>query len=287
MNVLLIGANGQLGHELIRTYPQRMGVVLNALDFPDIDITDRTSLDQSIKKNVPDLIINAAAYTNVDGAEQDRDNAYDVNSNGAKNLAQICQERRLRLVHISTDFVFSGAHNRPYKPHDKTMPLSVYGKSKLEGENAVLEILDKDALIIRTAWLYSSHGNNFVKTMLRLMAEKESLSIVDDQIGTPTWAHGLAKILWKAVQNNLAGIYHWTDFGIASWYDFAVAIQEEAHAAGILLKKIPLIPISTDQYPTPAQRPFFSVLDKTAICESLDVEPVHWRVQLGRMIKEL
>jgi len=284
MNVLLIGANGQLGHELILSCPA--GIILNAVDFPEIDITDGASIDLQFKKEV-DLVINAAAYTNVDGAEKDCDNAYDVNFKGAEQLARKCLEAQLRLVHISTDFVFSGTNHRPYKPDDKAEPLSVYGKSKLKGEKAVMDILQRDALIIRTAWLYSSHGNNFVLTMLRLMAEKESLSIVDDQISTPTWAHGLATTVWESVLQDLTGIYHWTDAGVASWYDFAVAIQEEALEAGILSKKIPLVPIPTEKYPTPALRPLFSVLDKCSLIDASGLTPQHWRKQLRRMIKQI
>ena len=286
MNILLIGSKGQLARELINTCPDE-GIVLKAMDLPDIDITDHASIDRAFDDNRPGLVINAAAFTNVDGAEKNQEGAYSVNYKGVKNLAQKCLEQKLRMVHISTDFIFSGMHSRPYKPHDRAEPLSVYGKSKLEGENALIKILSRDSIIIRTAWLYSSLGNNFVNTMLNLMAQKERLSIVDDQIGTPTWAHGLARVIWKAIQHNLTGIYHWTDSGIASWYDFAVAIQEEALAAGILSKKIPLAPIPSEQYPTPARRPSFSVLDTRSIQKLLNIKPVHWRVQLRRMLKEL
>ncbi len=286
MNVLLIGSKGQLASELIRTRPGD-GVVLKAMGFPDIDITDRVSIDLAFDNYLPAVVINAAAYTNVDGAEKDQAGAYNVNYKGVENLAQKCMEQQSRLVHISTDFVFSGMHPRPYKPGDTAGPLSVYGKSKLEGENAAAKIMNQDALIIRTAWLYSSFGNNFVKTMLKLMAEKENLSIVDDQVGTPTWANGLAETVWNAVQHNLTGVYHWTDSGVASWYDFAVAIQEEALAAGILLKNIPLQPIPSEEYPTPAKRPFFSVLDTRSIQEALNIRPLHWRAQLRKMIKEI
>lgn len=284
MNVLLIGSEGQLGKELVRSCPDKID--LKALGFPDIDITDMESIDFLLKKYSFDLIINAAAYTNVDKAEKDQENAYRVNYNGVKNLALKCYENKLKLVHISTDFVFSGTLSRPYKPDDLPEPLSVYGRSKLKGENAVLKRLD-NALIIRTAWLYSSNENNFVRTMLKLMKNRETLSIVDDQIGTPTFARGLAKIVWQAVKENLTGIHHWTDAGVASWYDFAVAIQEEASAAGLIDKQIPIEPIPAKKYPTPAQRPVFSVLDKESIIEATKVKPQHWRKQLRIMIKEI
>ena len=160
-------------------------------------------------------------------------------------------------------------------------------ENTIKGEQAVLNILKDQSLIIRTAWLYSSHGNNFVKTMLRLMKEKQSLNVIDDQIGTPTWANGLAQVIWIAIEKQLTGIFHWTDAGVASWYDFAMAIQEEGIDAGLLDHAIPIFPIPSSLYPTPAKRPFYSVLDKTAFWKALDIKPVHWRSQLRSMLKEV
>ena len=190
------------------------------------------------------------------------------------------------MVYISTDFVFNGQNFKPYLPDDTLDPKSVYGKSKLKGEQAVRKILGDKALIIRTAWLYSVHGNNFVKTMLKLMKEKSSLNVIDEQIGTPTWAKGLAQAIWTALEKNLTGTFHWTDAGVASWYDFATAIQEEGLEAGLINSAIPILPVGTGQYPTPAKRPMYSVLDKTSFWHFTNIKPVHWRVQLRSMLKE-
>ncbi len=285
MKILIIGSNGQLGWELQRTVPQNVDMA--ALDYPDIDITDEKNLQSVMDEHLPDWIINCAAYTDVDGAEKEADAARAVNCDGAKNIAAQALRINARMVHISTDFIFSGNRSRPYQPLDKPDPKSVYGQTKLDGEKSVESILKQDRLIVRTAWLYSSHGNNFVKTMIRLMDEKEELTIIDDQIGSPTWANGLALTVWAAIHQNLKGIFHWTDAGVASWYDFAVAIQEEAIRAGLLKKTIPILPIPTRKYPTPAKRPLYSVLDKKDILDALGLEAVHWRSRLKQMIQEL
>jgi len=172
-------------------------------------------------------------------------------------------------------------------PQDTPDPISTYGKTKLKGEQTVLEILKDDAAIIRTAWLYSSHGANFVKSMLNFFETKPEVNIIDEQIGTPTWANGIAHAVWKVMDKNLSGIHHFTDAGIASWYDFATAIQEEALSLNLIPKEIPINPIPASQYPTPAERPFYSVLDKSALWQTLDLKPVHWRKQLRSMLKEL
>ena len=285
MKILIIGSNGQLGWELQRTVPQNVDMA--ALDYPDIDITDEKNLQSVMDEHLPDWIINCAAYTDVDGAEKEADAARAVNCDGAKNIAAQALRINARMVHISTDFIFNGNRSRPYQPLDKPDPKSVYGQTKLDGEKSVESILKQDRLIVRTAWLYSSHGNNFVKTMIRLMDEKEELTIIDDQIGSPTWANGLALTVWAAIHQNLKGIFHWTDAGVASWYDFAVAIQEEAIRAGLLKKTIPILPIPTRKYPTPAKRPPYSVLDKKDILDALGLEAVHWRSRLKQMIQEL
>jgi dTDP-4-dehydrorhamnose reductase len=285
MKVLIVGANGQLGSELLKICPRDCTAV--GMDVPEIDITDSTNVDRALAAHVPDWVVNCAAYTQVDKAESDPETARAINHDGAANLARAVKKHRTGLVHISTDFVFRGDQGRPYKPGDQPVPGSVYGKTKLEGERAVLDILGKEALIIRTAWLYASHGNNFVKTMLRLMMEKESLRVVDDQIGSPCWAKGLAAAVWAAAAKRLKGIFHWTDAGVASWYDFAVAIQEEALAAGLLDRSIPIHPVPTSEYPTPARRPAFSVLDKKDLVAAAGIPLVHWRRQLREMLQEL
>lgn len=285
MNVLIIGANGQLGSELLKTCPGGCNAL--GMDVPEIDITDSTQVAQTLAVHAPDWVINCAAYTRVDRAETEADAAHAVNGTGPANLARALKATNARLVHISTDFVFGGDQSRPYKPDDTPDPKSVYGRTKLAGEQAVLNILGKDALIIRTAWLYGSHGNNFVKTMLRLMKEKELLTVVDDQVGCPCWANSLAKVVWNSVEKRLSGVFHWTDAGVASWYDFSAAIQEEGLRTGLLDQAIPIIPVPTCGYPTPAKRPHYSVLDKTNARQTLGILPVHWQVQLRAMMWEL
>ena len=285
MKVLVLGSNGQLGWELQRTCPAHMTLTL--CDFPRVDFLSPDSITQCIQATRPDCIINAAAYTAVDKAEQEKNLAHRINCQAVLELAEICCQTSISLVHISTDFIFNGQNFKPYQPGDSPDPQSVYGQSKLKGEQAVRKILGNQALIIRTAWLYSAHGSNFVKTMLKLMQEKTRLTVIDEQIGTPTWAHGLARAIWAALDKNLGGTFHWTDAGVASWYDFAVAIQEEGLHLGLLEKAIPILPVGTLQYPTPAPRPLYSVLDKTAFRQALNAEPVHWRVHLRSMLREL
>ena len=285
MKILLFGAGGQLGWELQRTCPSH--VQLNAVDYPDVDFKSDKSIKNSIIESNPDWIINAAAYTVVDKAESEEDIADQLNHLAVVQIARTALETHTKLVHISTDFIFDGNASSPYHPDSPANPQSVYGRTKLDGETAVKQILQKDSVIIRTAWLYSSHGNNFVKTMLKLMKERDVLQIVDDQIGTPTWAKGLAYCVWTAIDKDSSGIEHWTDAGVASWYDFSVAIQKIAIELGLLEKSIPILPIPSAQYPTPAKRPSFSVLDKTGTLEKLAIVPVHWRVQLKNMLREL
>jgi len=205
---------------------------------------------------------------------------------GPENLAVAAAEAGARLIHISTDFVFDGNLCRALKPDDRPNPLSVYGSSKLAGEQRVLAALP-DSLVIRTAWLYSSFGNNFVKTMLRLMNERDNLGVVVDQIGTPTWAGSLAEVIVKAVSSEARGLLHWSDAGVASWYDFAAAIYEEGRRLGLVRKETAIRPITTAEYPLPAVRPAFSVLDKSLTYSTLAVAPVHWRTNLIRCLEEI
>lgn len=286
MKVMLVGANGQLGRELISTQVEWAELVSFGSDR--LDISDKAQLRTAINALRPDVLINAAAYTAVDKAEADREKAYKVNVSGAKNLAELSKEFNIRLIHISTDFVFDGSASSPYQEDVASNPINYYGETKLLGEQAITETLPKNHLIIRTSWLYSSYGNNFVKTMLRLMNEKDELKIVADQIGTPTYAKKLAQVIWQCCQRSeLTGIYHWSDVGVASWYDFAMAIQEEALERKLLNKNIPVQPISTQEFPTPAKRPAYSVLDKGKIVNALAIEPVHWRIALRQMLDDL
>ena len=285
MKVLLLGSNGQLGWELQRTCPE--DIILTTCDFPKVDFLNKSSIKQCINSSKPDYIINTAAYTAVDNAEKEKELAFKINHKAVVEISEQCIRHSISLVHISTDFIFNGQNFKPYQPEDEAIPESVYGKSKLAGEQTVLKILGDQSLIIRTAWLYSSHGNNFVKTMLKQLNEKPELNVIDEQIGTPTWANGLAKAIWTALEKKIHGIFHWTDAGVASWYDFAVAIQEESLLLELLDTSIPILPIPAHQYPTPAKRPFYSLLDKTSFWQTAGITPSHWRVQLRSMLKEL
>jgi dTDP-4-dehydrorhamnose reductase len=286
MKTLITGANGQLGWELQRTSPDDWRLI--ALNHAELDITDSTAVAAAFQKHQPDLVINTAAYTAVDKAENEKDKAYAVNMQGAANIVKAAKNSGARLIHISTDFIFDGRKSQPYLTGDKPNPINAYGASKLQGEEAVLHETKNRALILRTGWVYSSHGSNFVKTMLNLLAQREEISVVADQIGTPTWARSLARAIYNfADMPEAQGIYHWTDAGIASWYDFAVAIQDEAHRLGILQGLIPVIPIRTEDYPTAAKRPPYSVLDKTAAWQTLGYTASYWRVSLRRMLEEV
>ncbi|TCI05436.1 dTDP-4-dehydrorhamnose reductase [Corallincola luteus] len=286
MKVVITGKGGQLAWELERLAPDSATVV--CLGIEDLDITEQQAVEEKILSERPDVVINAAAYTAVDKAEADTALAYAVNESGARFLAEACRQFGARLLHVSTDFVFDGEKNTPYQTIDTPNPINVYGASKLAGDKAVQETLDDQAVIVRTAWVYSVNGNNFVKTMLKLMAEKPHMGIVYDQVGSPTWAKGLAEWLWKVALNpNIQGVYHWTDGGVASWYDFAVAIQELGLEKGLLSDAIPLRPIPASAYPTPARRPSFSVIDKTTAEDAVGLETIHWRKQLSSMMDEL
>ncbi|MFY8349599.1 dTDP-4-dehydrorhamnose reductase [Pseudoalteromonas sp. SSM20] len=281
MRALIIGKSGQVANELLATCPSHISVV--AYGRGDIDVLDIASIQAVVENVQADIIINASAYTAVDKAETEQDAAFELNRDAVANLATIAKANNIRLLHISTDFVFDGTQSTPYKTDDKPNPINVYGASKLAGELAIQEIYPENAAIVRTSWVYSSHGNNFVKTMLRLMAEKDALNIVSDQIGSPTYAKGLAEYLWRlAEQDTMQLIQHYSDLGVASWYDFAVAIQEIALEKGLLTKPIEILPIPASQYPTPASRPAFSVMEKT-----YPKLAKHWRFNLESMINEI
>lgn len=284
MKVLLIGATGQVGWELQRCQPAEAEVV--ALGSADLNICHREDVLKVVAENKPQVIINSAAYTAVDKAEEEREKAFAVNELGAGYLATAAAEVGAHLVHVSTDFIFDGESAHPYAPDAQAHPLGVYGASKLGGEKKIQETSGLDWTIVRTSWVYSCHGHNFVKTMLRLMAERQELSVVADQAGSPTWAHDLAKALWTVVDKRSTGILHWSDAGVASWYDFAYAIMEEAVALGILEKEIEIVPIASSQYPTPAKRPSYSVLEKGDTWDTLGLRAQHWRVALREMLTQ-
>jgi dTDP-4-dehydrorhamnose reductase len=284
MRVLLVGGSGQLGRELQHCKPADTELLV--LGSQELDLREAGLVEARVSASRPQVIINAAAYTAVDRAESEPDAAFAVNGQGAENLARSARTVGAYCIQISTDFVFDGAQAHPYRPADRTNPLGVYGASKLAGEQLALTACPEGVAVVRTAWLYSAFGNNFVTTMLRLMGERDNLRVVADQVGTPTWGRGLAEALWRMCRVQPKGIYHWTDAGVASWYDFAVAIQEEALACGLLDREIPVLPINTVDYPTPARRPSYSVLEKTETWAVLGMTPCHWRVALRRMLHE-
>lgn len=280
MKALITGANGQLGKALLATLPE--GWTCLAIDRTALDLADATAILRLVDAEQPDLVLNAAAYTAVDRAESERDLAMAVNGAAPGAFAKALSGSGKRLVQVSTDFVFDGASGRGYLPSDAKNPQSVYGASKSAGEDAAGD----DAIIVRTSWVYAAGGANFVRTMLRLMRERDSLRVVADQIGSPTWATGLARALWGLAAKDQPGIFHHRDAGVASWYDFAVAIAEEGRELGLLDRVPEIIPISTSDYPTPAKRPSFSVLDVSGTRSALGDDHVHWRTNLKTMLKE-
>jgi dTDP-4-dehydrorhamnose reductase len=281
VKALIVGGHGQLGRALATCAPADAEIVSYGSDT--LDVTNRSDLDPVVRRLRPALLFNAAAYTAVDKAESDESAALAVNGTAVGHLADAARLVGARLVHVSTDFVFDGQAGTPYPPDAIPNPLSAYGRTKLKGE----QLAGPDALIVRTAWVYASSGANFVRTMLRLMREREAVRVVADQIGSPTYAPGLARALWRLAGQGATGIYHYTDSGVASWYDFAVAIQEEALAAGLLDRMVPVIPITTAEFPTPARRPSYSVLDKTSLFEALGAPTPHWRQNLRLMMADL
>jgi dTDP-4-dehydrorhamnose reductase len=284
MKTIVIGCNGQLGRALADTVPDNMDLI--GLDLPELDISDATAVLELCRETRPDVIVNAAAYTAVDQAEAEEGLAAAVNVDGARNIALAAHSVGAQVIHISTDFVFDGKNSTPYKADAQTNPLSVYGRTKRDGELAVLEATSGSAIIIRTSWLYSKTGSNFVKTMLRLMQERDELGIVADQVGTPTWADSLAEAVWGfTAAPNLNGIFHWSDGGTSSWQEFAIAIQEEALVLGVLDSAIPIRAIKTIDYPTAATRPPYSVLDCSSTHAALNIRPADWRASLREMLK--
>jgi dTDP-4-dehydrorhamnose reductase len=275
MVVLVTGANGQLGQSLqfiASNYPE-----LHFVFYPssDLDIINLEACETIFSKNKPDFCINTAAYTAVDKAESEPEKAHLINVIGAKNIAEVCQKHNTTLLHVSTDFIFDGEKNSPYTEEDSTNPTGVYGKTKLEGEKAIQAVFD-EYYIIRTSWVYSQFGHNFMKTMLRLASERDSLSVVNDQTGTPTNAVDLAECLIKMMTSPASafGIYNFSNEGQCSWYDFAKKIFEINNI------NIDLKPISTSDFPTPAKRPQYSVLDKTKIKAAFGLEIKNWEDSL-------
>ena len=280
-NILVTGSNGQLGSE-IRELSSNYSYTFFFTDRTNIDITSKDSISSFCQTNNINIIINCAAYTAVDKAELDELNADLVNRKAVKKLALVSSELNIKLIHISTDYVFDGKNFKPYCEEFQTNPQGVYGKTKLDGENEMRDINPKNSIIIRTSWVYSSFGNNFVKTMLRLGSEKESLGVIFDQVGTPTYARDLAKTILDIlpkIENSKVEIYNYSNEGVLSWYDFAKEIMKMAKL------DCKINPIETFQYPTPAKRPHYSLLNKSKIKSTFNIEITYWKDSLDECLK--
>lgn len=288
--ILITGADGQLGSELAALLYESREWNVKLTDKNNLDITNHLAMEDFFAE-IDDLkyIINCAAYTAVDRAEEDVEMAHSVNMNGAQNLARIAKSKSARMIQISTDYVYHSDQNVPFKEGDLTSPKSVYASTKLAGDNFVQRALP-EAVVLRTSWVYSSFGHNFVKTMLRLGKERDSLSVVFDQIGTPTYARDLAEAILEIIrkiekgkieENNIPGIYHYSNEGVTSWYDFALAIFDIENI------NCNVSPIETREYPTPAKRPHFSVLNKAKIKNTFGLKIRHWRAALTDCLEEL
>ena len=276
--ILVTGGNGQLAQCLKDVVKNNDELDVNFQDLPELDITNIQQLVSYFSKNELDYCINCAAYTAVELAEEQSDLAYAVNADGPKNLAEVCKKHQVKLLHISTDFVFDGKKQTPYIETDMPNPLGVYGKSKWQGERNIQEIME-DYFILRTSWLYSEYGNNFMKTMLKLSETRDEINVVSDQIGSPTYAGDLAEVLIKIVLSSSTnyGLYHFSNSGAISWYDFAVEIFTQFG------KKIEVKPITTEDYPTAAKRPKFSVLETTKIEKEFKIQLINWKNSLDAL----
>ncbi|MBR3984087.1 MAG: dTDP-4-dehydrorhamnose reductase [Bacteroidaceae bacterium] len=281
-NILITGANGQLGNEMRVVSAEQEQLTYHFTDVAELDICDIEAIERYVVDHAIDCIVNCAAYTNVNKAEEDTELCDKLNHLAPANLARVAAKHQIGLIHVSTDYVFNGEHYVPYKEDEPTCPNSVYGATKLAGEQAILSI-HPEAVVIRTAWLYSTFGNNFVKTMLRLGSEREELGVVFDQIGTPTYARDLARTIQHImVKGIVPGIYHYSNEGVCSWYDFTKMIFALGGITTCQLK-----PLHTDEYPTPAARPHYSVLDKTKIKQTYGIDVPYWVDSLRECISSV
>ncbi len=299
MKILITGASGQLGQALLSSKPSLINkrhVEIIPFTHSDLDLTNHLACREVIEQIKPDWLINAAAYTAVDKAESEANLAFAVNSLGPASLAEALDENGGQMLHLSTDFVFNGQQSTPYEPEDPISPQSIYGQSKAEGEKKVLDALGERALLLRTSWVYGPVGKNFLLTMLKLhdlkVKRRETLDVVADQIGCPTCTSGLATACWKLVESREIGlqfpqIHHWSDTGVASWFDFAVAIGDLAVDLGILSSSAQVNPIKTASYPTAAKRPNFSLLDSWQTRAYLKLDAMHWRKALHSVLSIL
>lgn len=278
--LLITGSKGQLGNEMqiaAKNYPEFKFIFT---DVEELDICNKTALQYFVAENGVDFIVNCAAYTAVDKAEDDAELCYKINRDAVRNIAEVAGENGLKVVHISTDYVFDGTNHIPYTENDAVCPATIYGKSKLEGENILQQIISRQAIIIRTSWLYSSFGNNFVKTMLKLGREREKLTVIFDQIGTPTYAAELANVILKVISHKdfVEGIYHFSNEGVCSWYDFTKSIHRLANI------QCDVQPIESKDYPTRTPRPNYSVLNKAKIKLVYGLTIPHWEESLVKCI---
>ena len=282
MTVLITGANGQLGNEMRVVAKQYTEVDFVFTDVEELNICNADEVDSFVKNLLPDYIVNCAAYTAVDKAETDIDLCRAINCDAVKNLGIAAQKYQAKVIHVSTDYVFDGTNNVPYTETMPTNPQTIYGKTKLEGEKALLSVCNT-SFIIRTSWLYSSFGNNFVKTMLRLGNERNSLNVVFDQVGTPTYAADLANAIWGIIISKKTdyGVYHFSNEGVCSWYDFTTAIFRLTNT------NCQVFPIESSEYPTKTPRPFYSVLNKGKIKSTFAVSIPHWEVSLQKCLQIL
>ena len=285
MKFLVTGASGQLGRETVLAL-QAAGKDVVGVGRKELDFSRPDAVAEGIAAHQADWVINCAAYTHVDKAEEERQQALLVNRDSARAVAEGVASYGGRLLHVSTDFIFGGEQSHPYAEDDAANPLGVYGQSKWAGEQAVQAVM-ADAVILRTAWGYGVHGHNFVKTMLRLAAQRDELRVVDDQIGTPAWTADITRALLSLIEADATGVFNFTSEGVASWYDFASAIIANARDLGLPLKVKKISPIPTVDFPTPATRPAYSVLSKVKIRQTLDYPVPHWRDSLRTMMQGL
>ncbi len=289
--LLLTGAEGQLG-QTFQAYFSSSDLSqkyhLLTADIQEMDLRKKKSISDFLESNIPSLIVNCGAYTSVDTAELEVEAARKVNDHAVSCIARWASENSCRVIHISTDFVFDGRKTEPYSPCDETNPLGAYGETKLAGESHILELLPKRGLVLRASWLYSEYGHNFVKTMIELMKRKSELGVVNDQIGSPTSTHSLVRVLFSLIEHRtINGVFHWCDGAAISWYDFAIEIQRQALKCGLLAREIPIKPLTTEEYPTPAVRPSYSALNRGTALEKLGLEETNWQAELKAVVLQI
>ena len=293
MKVLVTGAAGQLGQALLQQAPQDVELIATSRcggeGLLPLDLADAETCRAVVQQHRPDWVINAGAYTAVDKAESEPELALAVNGGAPRAFAEEIQDTDARLLQVSTDFVFNGAQGSPYRPEQQRDPLGVYGRTKAAGEEAVEELLGASGqgLILRTSWVMGPVGKNFALTMLRLHRERDQIGVVADQVGCPTSTAALAAACWRAIERNLAGMHHWSDAGAASWYDVAVAVGELGTQLGLLERMAQVNPITTADYPTPAQRPTYSLLECGTTRKALELPATHWRQALRELLEVL